>query len=119
MKTIVINSNQVTPNTSIWLEGTSVKEVNDILFNALVPPEGKAPTTAGEIMRKHNRTIYRYLNNGDIPPVWRRAGILTMSDFEITKFLFDYAARKLREVCATRVGKRVLADAGVTVVFQD
>ena len=119
MKTIVINNNQVTPNTSIWLDGTSVKQLNDILFPVLVPAEGKAETTAGETLRKCNRAIYRYLNDGDIPPVWRRAGILKMTDFEITKFLFDYAARKLREVCATRVGKRVLADAGVRVVFED
>ena len=119
MKTIIINRNQVTEDTSIWLEGTSVKELNEVLFRALVPAVGKASTTAGETVRKCNRTIYRFLNDGDIPPAWRRTGITEMSDLEVTQFLFDYAARKLRDVCASRVGKQALVNAGVTVVFED
>lgn len=119
MKTIIINRNEVTEDTSIWLTGTSVKELNGVLFRALVPAVGKASTTAGEKLRKCNRTIQRYLNDGDIPPVWRRAGIEKMSDLEVTQFLFDYNARKLREVCATKAGKQALADAGVTAVFED
>ena len=120
MKTIIINRNEVTEDTSIWLTGTSVRELNDVLYKALVPSNIKrAPTTAGEKLRKCNSTIYRFLNDGDIPIAWRRAGVAKMSDPEATQFLFDYFARKLYEVCASRVGKQVLADAGVTMVFED
>ena len=119
MKTIIIDINEVTPDTSIWLEDTSVMELNDLLFNALAPVEGKVPTAAGEILRKCNSTIQRYLNNGVIPPAWRDDGIERMSDFEVAQFLFDYLAFNLGRVCATKEGKQVLADAGVKVVFED
>ena len=118
MKTIIINRNQVTEDTSIWLTDTSVRELNSVLYRELVPTVGKASTTAGEKLRKCNRAIYRFLNDGDIPPAWHRTGITGMSDLEATKFLFDYFARKLREVCATKAGKQALAKAGVTVVFE-
>ena len=118
MKTIIIDPKEVTKDTSIWLEGTSVRELSGVLYRALVPAVGKAPTTAGETLRKCNRVIYRFLNDGDVPIAWRRAGVERMSDFEVTRFLFDYFARKLYEVCTSRVGKQVLADAGVKAVFK-
>lgn len=119
MKTIIININEVTEDTSIWLEGTSVMELNDVLWDALAPVEGKAPTAAGEILRKCNSTIRRYLNNGYAPAAWRCDGIERMSDFEVAQFLFDYLAFNLGRVCATKEGKQVLADAGIKVVFED
>lgn len=119
MKTIIIDPKEVTEDTSIWLTGTSVRELNDVLYKALVPSNiNKAPTTAGETLRKCNRVIYRFLNDGDIPIAWHRDGVAKMSDFEATQFLFDYFARKLYEVCASRVGKQVLANAGVKVIFR-
>lgn len=36
------------------------------LFNALVPPKGKATTVLGEIVRAINHLIYRWENDGDI-----------------------------------------------------
>ena len=119
MKTIIINRNQVTEDTSIWLEGTSVMELNDVLFDELAPVEGKDSTAAGKILRKCNHTIRRYLNDGVIPPAWRCDGIERMSDFEVAQFLFDYLAFNLGRVCATKAGKQVLADAGIKVVFED
>lgn len=37
----------------------------DLLFDALVPTEGKCETVAGEIVRAMAKVIYRYYNDGD------------------------------------------------------
>lgn len=43
----------------------TAKDLNDSLFDALVPMENQAPTFGGEILRAINRIAYRWFNDGD------------------------------------------------------
>lgn len=47
-------------------ESFNAEEMNEVLFDELVPSMGKADTEGGEIMRAVNRIQYRYWNDGDI-----------------------------------------------------
>lgn len=47
-------------------ESFNAEEMNEVLFEELVPSMGKADTEGGEIMRAVNRIQYRYWNDGDI-----------------------------------------------------
>lgn len=41
------------------------REVLSVLFDELVPNEGKADTVKGEVVRAINRVLYRWYNDGD------------------------------------------------------
>lgn len=47
-------------------ESFNAEEMNEVLFDELLPSMGKADTEGGEIMRAVNRIQYRYWNDGDI-----------------------------------------------------
>lgn len=47
-------------------ESFNAEEMNEVLFEELVPSMGKADTKGGEILRAVNRIQYRYWNDGDI-----------------------------------------------------
>lgn len=47
-------------------ESFNAEEMNEALFDELVPSMGKADTEGGEIIRAVNRIQYRYWNDGDI-----------------------------------------------------
>lgn len=45
--------------------GDGTEDILDMLFEALVPPEGKCETVAGEMVRAMMRLLYRDYNDGD------------------------------------------------------
>lgn len=47
-------------------ESFNAEEMNEVLFDELVPSMGKSYTEGGEILRAVNRIQYRYWNDGDI-----------------------------------------------------
>lgn len=47
-------------------ESFNAEEMNEVLFDELVPSMGKSDTEGGEILRAVNRIQYRYWNDGDI-----------------------------------------------------
>lgn len=49
-------------NTEEW----NAEEINNQLYDMLVPDNGKADTKAGEILRAVNRIAYRFWNDGDL-----------------------------------------------------
>lgn len=49
-----------------YIQKTDIKELREVIFDALVPNSGKADTIAGEMIRAVNRIGYRYFNDGDV-----------------------------------------------------
>lgn len=87
-----------------WLTGTKLLDLNYVLFNALVPGCGKADTTAGERVRSVNHTLYRYNNDGDVPPYFYRMDYKR----DLHKFLYEYLDKALTYVIGTKAGKAAL-----------
>ena len=48
-----------------WNKKGKFQKSYDYFFKTLVPPEGKAPTPEGELLRMVSRIYYRYNNDGD------------------------------------------------------
>ena len=115
MRHITITLNDIRNAHDLYLSNTTLREVNEALFEALVPIQGKAPTTAGEIVRKANRLVYRYCNDGDICPTWRMDGFADMSESTQISYVWNYLYRQLKKAAATRAGKKALAEAGLEV----
>lgn len=115
MRHITITTNDLRNARDLFLNNTQLREVNQALFKALVPAQGKAPTTAGETVRKANRLVYRYLNDGDICPTWNMAGFADMSESTKISYVWNYLYRQLKKVAATRAGKAALVEAGLEV----
>jgi len=53
---------------SYWNNVSPYMEEYNYFWNELVPQEGKAETTDGEILRSMSRIMYEYYNNGFINP---------------------------------------------------
>lgn len=117
MNHITITLNDIANARDLYLSNTTLREVNEAMFKALVPAQGKAPTTAGEIVRKANRLMYRYCNDGDICPTWRMDGFVDMSESTQISYMWNYLYRHLKKAAATRAGKKALADAGLSVTW--
>ena len=118
MKNIVLNLNDINTAADLWLSGTQLTVVNSILYKALVPVTGKAPTTAGETLRKANRTVYRFLNDGDICPKWRSDCVDCLTDKEQIAYFWNFMYKAIKKVANSRVGRTALEDAEVTVQFE-
>ena len=114
MKTIQITGADIRNAEGPDLTGTELSEVNKLLFFALVPTTGKAPTSAGEKLRQANMRLMRYINDGDMTGQWRIDRINTFSDAELTAYFWRYLALVVDEVAKSRAGKQVLAANGIT-----
>ena len=117
MNTITLDLNDINCAQDLWLSGCELVQVNSILYKALVPSTGAASTTAGETLRKANRTAYRFLNDGDTCPKWHADGVGCMSDREQIAYFWHYIYKAVKKAAASRVGKQALAAAGVEVIF--
>ena len=118
MKNIVLDRNDINTAADLWLSNTQLTVVNNILYKALVPVTGKAPTTAGETLRMANRTVYRFLNDGDICPKWRSDCVDCLTDKEQIAYFWNFMYKAIKKVANSRVGRKALENAEVSVIFE-
>ena len=117
MKNIVLDLNDINNAADVWLSNTQLAVVNSILHKALVPTTGKAPTTAGETLRKANHTVYRYLNDGDICSKWRSDCVDCLTEKEQIAYFWHFMYKAVKKAANSRVGRKALEDAEVSVTF--
>lgn len=117
MRQITINANDYKNATDCYLTGTALLELDHILFARLVPATGLAKTTAGSKVQRINRSIYRYLNDGDKTPKMRADHVADMTESQQIMYFWKSLLKVLVEVCRTRAGAQALKDAGVEVVW--
>lgn len=72
-----------------------------IAFNELVPPQGKADTQAGELIRAMGRILYRWFNDGDV--FYKGYGVETVSPS--VAFIYKYGPDSIKELVDDAIEK--------------
>lgn len=117
MNTITLDLNDINCAQDLWLSGCELVQVNSILHKALVPSTGAASTTAGETLRKANRTVYRFLNDGDICSKWRSDCVDCLTEKEQIAYFWHFMYKAIKKAANSRVGRKALEDAEVSITF--
>lgn len=72
-----------------------------IAFDELVPPQGKADTQAGELIRAMGRILYRWFNDGDV--FYKGYGVETV--LPSVAFIYKYGSDGIKELVDDAVEK--------------
>lgn len=72
-----------------------------IAFDELVPPQGKADTQAGELIRAMGRILYRWFNDGDV--FYKGYGVKTV--LPSVAFIYKYGPDSIKELVDNAVEK--------------
>lgn len=119
MRSITISPNDINKAKDLWLSGTDIEYLNNLLTSAFFDgTDGAGKPKAIRDLLKVNNELYRWLNDGDLSYRMRRDGVKYMTDTQRCEYFWKILSAAVKKAGNTIDGQSVFANAGIIVLWK-
>lgn len=116
MRIITISPNDINKAKDLWLSGTDIEYLNNLLTSAFFDgTDGTGKPKPIKDLIKVNTELYRWLNDGESSYRLRKAGVKYMTDTQRCEYFWKILSAAVKKAGDTIDGQTVFANAGISV----